>query len=86
MCTREIGCEEEQRAEDGERTDLRLRQVPDPAVHPALEEVHLREDHLVVQPPELGEQAVDERDRGLVLLCLQLSVHPVFVSASTSRE
>ena len=39
----------------------------------ALQEMNFSKDHLVVQPSELGKEAVDERDRGLVLLCLELS-------------
>lgn len=49
---------------------LSLRKVADPTIHPALEEVHLRQDHLVVEALELRQECVDEGQRRLVLLCL----------------
>jgi hypothetical protein len=51
---------------------LGLGEVPDPAVHAALEQVHLRQDHLVVQPLQLRQQCVNQGQRGLVLPRLQL--------------
>jgi hypothetical protein len=53
---------------------LGLGQISDPAVHPALEQVDLGQDHLVVEPLELGEQGVDEHESGLVLAGFQLPI------------
>ena len=47
-------------------THLRLRPTPDASIHPALQEVDLGEDELVVEPLELGEERVDEREGGAV--------------------
>ena len=39
---------------------LRLGEVANAAVHPALQQMHLGQDHLVVQPLELGKEGVDQ--------------------------
>jgi hypothetical protein len=39
---------------------LGLGEVADPPVHAALEEVDLGEDHLVVEPLQLGQKSIDE--------------------------
>lgn len=67
---------EESTKEGREReTHLGLCKIPNAPIHPALQKVHLREDHLVVQPLQLGEERVDERERGAVLRCVEVQPH-----------
>lgn len=40
---------------------------------PGFEEVDFGEDHLVVETFEFGEEAVNERERGLVLTDVELA-------------
>jgi hypothetical protein len=50
-----------------------LGKVTDPAVDARFQKVDFGENHLVVEPPQLRQECLNKRKRGLVLLGLQLS-------------